>query len=132
MTHKLNLMKTTVVGIFFLMVSCFSINATAATFTSSTQTIENKEQISTLKTVLNRHFASTKKFTQKKVKQLKKQYKETHTVKKIAWGLGMIIAGALVTLGSILTLSGWWFVVGLGLIIFGAFKIVFGVLGIVL
>lgn len=132
MTHKLNLMKLALIGIFTLVMTTVTTNATAAMQQSNSLTIEKQKNTSNLTITLKRHFESAKKFTTRKVRQLRKQYNQMSSVKKVGWGIGMIIIGALTVVGSILTISGWWFVIGLGLIIFGALKIVVGVLGVVL
>ena len=127
MTHKLNLMKLALIGIFTLVMTTVTTNATAAMQQSNSLTIEKQKNTSNLTITLKRHFESAKKFTTRKVRQLRKQYNQMSSVKKVGWGIGMIIIGALTVVGSILTISGWWFVIGLGLIIFGALKIVVGV-----
>ena len=132
MTYKLNLMKLALIGIFTLVMTTVTTNATAAMQQSNSLTIEKQKNTSNLTITLKRHFESAKKFTTRKVRQLRKQYNQMSSVKKVGWGIGMIIIGALTVVGSILTISGWWFVIGLGLIIFGALKIVVGVLGVVL
>lgn len=133
MTNKLNFMKLALIGIFTLAMTLLTNNATAAMqHSTALETIETTTKKSTLKTTVKRYFESAKKFTNRKVRQLKKQYNEMSSIRKVGWGIGMIIVGALAIIGSILTISGWWFVIGLGLIIFGALKIVFGVLGVVI
>lgn len=132
MTQKLNLMKLALIGIFTLVMTVFTNNATAAIqHSNKVKTIE-KHKKSSFKTTVKRYYESAKKFTSRKVRQLKKQYNEMSSIRKVGWGIGMIIVGALVVLGSILSTSAWGFVIGLGLIIFGALKIVFGVLGVVI
>ncbi|MFK7948588.1 MAG: hypothetical protein AB8G11_13440 [Saprospiraceae bacterium] len=132
MTNKLNLMKLALIGIFTLLMITFTNDATAAIQSKTLETIETKKENLTIKNTVKRYFESAKKFTSKKVRQLKKQYNEMSSIRKVGWGIGMIIVGTLVVLGSVLTLSGWWFVIGLGLMIFGALKIVLGVLGVVI
>ena len=132
MTHKSNLMKLALVGIFTLVMTVFTNNAMAAIQHSNKIATIEKQKRSTFKTTVKRYYESAKKFTSRKVRQLKKQYNEMSSIRKVGWGIGMIIVGALVIVGSIFSLSPWWFVIGLGLIIFGALKIVLGVLGVVI
>lgn len=132
MTHKSNLMKIALIGLFTLLMTSYTTNATAAMqYSKALEINQNQKKRATFKTTTKRFFESAKRFTTRKVRQLKKQYNQMSSVKKVAWGIGMILIGALVTIGSILTLSGWWFVIGLGLIIFGALKVVINILGIV-
>lgn len=130
MTHKSNLIKITLIGILTFVMTIFTNDAIAAIQHSNNSETVKKSKKHHLKSTVKRYFETVKKYTSKKVKQLKKQYNEMSSVRKLAWGIGMIIVGALVVVGSILSLSPWWFVIGLGLIIFGALKIVFGVLGV--
>lgn len=125
-----NVMKTAILGIFMLIFSSLSQTSFAAAAIVKNQTIKETQNVNWLENA-KRHLHTFQKVATKKVRQFKKQYREKSSIEKVGWGIGMILVGVLVTLGSILTLSGWWFVIGLGLIIFGAIKIVFGVLGVV-
>jgi hypothetical protein len=130
-----NLMKSTLIVLCTLIFSTLSfLTFAAATTTSSDQATiktENTNWFSIFRNTVKQNAKTLKKVTVKKVRQFKKEYREKSSIEKVGWGIGMILMGVLVTLGSILTLSGWWFVIGLGLIIFGALKIVLGVLGVV-
>ena len=129
-----NLMKGTLL-VFTLILCSLSFSSFAAVSTmSNTQTtieIESSNWFSTFKHSVKRNAKSLKKAATKKARQFKNQHSERNSLQKVAWGIGMIIIGALVTVGSVLTISGWGFVIGLGLIIFGALKIVVGVLSVV-
>jgi len=72
---------------------------------------------------------TAQKYVSKSFKKIRQQQHDAKGIKKAGWGILMIIGGALVTLGSVLTFSGWGFVIGIGLVIWGALKVVFGVLG---
>lgn len=132
MTHKSNVTKFALIAIFTLVFNTLSISTFAAISSSTiteTKETQSSNVFSTIGKTLKHQFRSTKKVITKKAKQLKKEYNEMGAVKKVAWGIGMILIGALVTVGGVLSLSGWGFVLGLGLIIIGALKIVFGLLG---
>jgi hypothetical protein len=127
-----NLMKSTLIVLCTLIFSSlsFSTFAAASATTANDQTTietENTNWFSTFKNTIKQNAKTLKKVTTKKFRQFKKEYQEKSGIEKVGWGIAMILVGVLVTLGSILTLSGWWFVIGLGLIIFGALKIVLGV-----
>jgi hypothetical protein len=132
-----NLIKTTLIGLFTLILSSLSVStfAAASSITSSTaQTqieTQNTNWLDGIKQGVKQGFKSLKKVTTKKARQLRKEYHGRNSFQKVAWGIIMILGGVFVTLGSILTLSGWGFVIGLGLIVWGALKIVVGVLGVV-
>jgi hypothetical protein len=129
-------MKLTFIGILILIfngLSYSSFAAAASSASNASTTIETKSTnwLSTFKHVIKKNARTLKEVTTKKVHQFKKEYREKSSIQKVGLGIGMILVGVLVTLGSILTLSGWGFVIGLGLVIFGALKIVVGVLGVV-
>jgi sterol desaturase/sphingolipid hydroxylase (fatty acid hydroxylase superfamily) len=130
-----NLMKATFTGIFILIFSSLSYSGFAAAASQNSNgamiiETQNTDWLSNCKRFIKRNARAFKKISTKKARQFKKEYREKSTLKKVGWGIGIVILGALVTLGSILTLSGWWFIIGLGLIIFGALKVVVNILGI--
>lgn len=130
-----NVMKLMFFVVCTLIFSSLSLSTFAAVSTVSgvQQTIKTEQTnwFSGFRNAIKKNITTLKKVSAKKIRQFKKEYQAKSGIEKVGWGIGMILVGVLVTLGSILTLSGWWFVIGLGLIIFGALKIVFGILGVV-
>lgn len=135
MTHKmkfkgfLNLILITIFsfGISFSSNAASSLNDFQSTH--STAKTQKNNWFSNVKNSIKHNFRTAQKYVSKKFKKVRKQQHDANGIRKAGWGILMIIGGALVTLGSILTLSGWGFVIGIGLIIWGTLKIVFGVLG---
>ncbi len=134
MTQHSNIMKSAFIALFITVLCSFTISTFAASNskTSFFSTVEQKtDRFEKIKMAWQRNIQSVKKVISKQYKQFRKEYREMDNFSKIGWGVVMIIAGALVTIGSIFSLSGWGFVIGLGLIIWGALKFVIGVLGII-
>jgi Flp pilus assembly protein TadB len=111
----------------------FSSNAASNLSTYKSINYEVKTQksnwFSNVTQSVKRNFRTAQKYVSKTFKKVRKEQHDSNGIKKVGWGVLMIIAGALVTLGGILTFSGWGFVIGIGLVIWGALKIVVGILG---
>jgi len=113
----------------------FSLSSNAASSLSSslsesyTTSVKQNNWFSKTTKSLKRNLRTAQKYVSKSFKKIRKQHHDSNGIKKVGWGIVMILAGVLVTVGGILTLSGWGFVIGIGLVIWGALKIVFGVLG---
>lgn len=119
--------------LILVTIFCFGISfsSKAATNFKDLELVKTQQNnwFSTATQSVKRNLRSAQKYVSKSFQKIKKQQHDANGIKKVGWGLLMIIGGALVTLGSVLTFSGWGFVIGIGLIIWGGLKIVFGVLG---
>lgn len=118
---------------FFCFGITFSSNAASSISNSKTEsyntTAKKSNFLSNATNSIKHNLRTARKYVSKTYKKVRKQQHDAQGLKKAGWGLLMIIGGALVTLGSVLTFSGWGFVIGIGLVIWGAIKVVAGVLG---